>query len=97
MASLQQLPSREGRAVKVGRGQALKIINTFGTQVVDFWAFAATDLGTYLSMQHTRSTLSRRQRRIPRARRLHHGDVGLSAGHHSHQRRPRRFGSLHRH
>jgi uncharacterized protein len=59
MPSVQELPAREGRAVKIGRGQALKIINTFGTQVVDFWAFAASDLGTYLSMEHTRSTLSK--------------------------------------
>jgi uncharacterized protein YcgI (DUF1989 family) len=59
MQTLQELPAREGRAVRVGRGRALKIVNTFGTQVVDFWAFAAADLGTYLSMEHTRSTLSR--------------------------------------
>jgi len=59
MPSVHELPAREGRAVRVGRGQALKIINTFGTQVVDFWAFDAANLGTYLSMEHTRSTLSR--------------------------------------
>jgi uncharacterized protein YcgI (DUF1989 family) len=59
MPSVQELPAREGRAVKVARGQALEIINTFGSQVVDFWAFDAADLGTYLSMEHTRSTLSR--------------------------------------
>jgi uncharacterized protein len=59
MPSVHEIPAREGRAVKVARGQALKIINTFGTQVVDFWAFNAADLGTYLSMQHTRATLSR--------------------------------------
>jgi uncharacterized protein YcgI (DUF1989 family) len=59
MPSVHEIPAREGRAVKVARGQAVKIINTFGTQVVDFWAFNATDLGTYLSMQHTRAALSR--------------------------------------
>jgi uncharacterized protein YcgI (DUF1989 family) len=59
MPSVQELPAREGRAVRVARGQALEIINTFGTQVVDFWAFDAADFGTYLSMEHTRSTLSR--------------------------------------
>ncbi len=59
MASIHEVPARQGRAVKVSRGQALKIINTFGHQVVDFWAFDARDLGTYLSMEHTRSTLSR--------------------------------------
>jgi uncharacterized protein YcgI (DUF1989 family) len=59
MTSLQELPAREGRAVRVARGQALQIINTFGTQVVDFWAFAAKDPSVYLSMQHTRAALSR--------------------------------------
>lgn len=64
MAFVQELPARQGRAVKVARGQALQIINTFGTQVVDFWAFSARDLRVYLSMQHTRAVLSRL---IPRA------------------------------
>jgi uncharacterized protein YcgI (DUF1989 family) len=64
MASLQELPARQGRAVKVARGQGLKIINTFGTQVVDFWAFDSRDLRVYLSMQHTHAYLSRL---VPRA------------------------------
>jgi uncharacterized protein len=59
MGSTHEVPARQGRAVKVERGQALEIINTFGTQVVDFWAFDARNLGTYLSMQHTRAALSR--------------------------------------
>ncbi len=59
MPSVEEVPARQGRAVKVNRGQALKIINTFGHQVVDFWAFDARNLGTYLSMEHTRATLSR--------------------------------------
>jgi uncharacterized protein YcgI (DUF1989 family) len=59
MASVQELPARAGRAVKVARGQGLRIINTFGTQVVDFWAFNARDLRVYMSMQHTRAALSR--------------------------------------
>jgi uncharacterized protein YcgI (DUF1989 family) len=59
MPSVEEVPARQGRAVKVARGQALQIINTFGHQVVDFWAFDARNLGTYLSMEHTRATLSR--------------------------------------
>jgi uncharacterized protein YcgI (DUF1989 family) len=59
MASVQELPARQGRAVRVASGQALQIINTFGTQVVDFWAFDSRDLRVYLSMQHTRAVLSR--------------------------------------
>jgi uncharacterized protein len=59
MSSTYELPARQGRAVKAARGQSLQIINTFGTQVVDFWAFDAKDVGIYLSMEHTRATLSR--------------------------------------
>ena len=59
MSSTHEVPARQGRAVKVARGQSLQIINTFGTQVVDFWAFDAKDVGIYLSMEHTRATLSR--------------------------------------
>jgi uncharacterized protein YcgI (DUF1989 family) len=64
MPSIHEVPARQGRAVKVGRGAALQIINTFGTQVVDFWAFDARDLGTYLSMEHTRASLSRLTPRV---------------------------------
>jgi uncharacterized protein len=59
MPDIQEIPARQGRAVKVARGQALQIINTFGHQVVDFWAFDARNLGIYLSMEHTRAALSR--------------------------------------
>jgi len=48
MPSLQEIPARQGRAVRIERGHALQIINTFGTQVVDFWAFAAKNLDTYI-------------------------------------------------
>jgi uncharacterized protein len=64
MAPSHEIPARQGRAVKLWSGQALEIINTFGTQVVDFWAFDAKNLGTYLSMQHTRAVLSRLTPRV---------------------------------
>jgi uncharacterized protein YcgI (DUF1989 family) len=64
MPSLEEVPARQGRAVRVERGQALRIINTFGHQVVDFWAFDAHALGTYLSMEHTRASLSRLTPRV---------------------------------
>ncbi len=57
--TIHEVPARQGRAVRVARGQALRIVNTFGHQVVDFWAFDARDLGVYLSMEHTRAALSR--------------------------------------
>ena len=59
MPSLHEVPARQGCAVRVERGRALRIVNTFGHQVVDFWAFDPLDLGIHLSMEHTRATLSR--------------------------------------
>jgi uncharacterized protein YcgI (DUF1989 family) len=59
MAPTHEIPARQGRAVKLRCGQALEVINTFGTQVVDFWAFDAKNLSTHLSMQHSRAVLSR--------------------------------------
>ncbi len=59
MPLTHEIPARQGRAVKLSRGHALKIINTFGHQVVDFWAFDAADLSVHLSMEHTRASLSR--------------------------------------
>jgi uncharacterized protein len=64
MPMVQEVPARQGRAVRVDRGQALQIINTFGHQVVDFWAFAARDPRIFLSMEHTRATLSRLTPRV---------------------------------
>lgn len=53
------LPARSGKAVRLARGQALKIINTHGQQVVDTWAFNADDLGEFMSMEHLRQVLNR--------------------------------------
>ena len=55
----QTLPARRGRAVRLRKGQALKIVNTHGQQVVDSWAFNADDLGEFMSMEHLRQVLSR--------------------------------------
>lgn len=41
----------------------VKVINTYGSQVVDFWAFNSEDLGEFMSMEHTRAAL---ERTIPR-------------------------------
>lgn len=61
---IQEIPAREGRAVRIAAGQALKIINTHGSQVVDFWAVAARDPRIHVSMVHTRSKLSRLTPRV---------------------------------
>ncbi|TFK47658.1 hypothetical protein OE88DRAFT_784452 [Heliocybe sulcata] len=53
------IPARSGVAFPVGRGQSVRIINTHGSQVVDFFAFSSSDPLEYLSMQHTRASLNR--------------------------------------
>ena len=53
--SFQLLQAARGTAVKLSAGDALKIVNTHGTQVVDCWAFDASDLSEYMSMAHTRN------------------------------------------
>lgn len=54
---LKTVPARKGRAVRLTMGQAIKIINTHGTQVVDTWAFSAEDLHEFMSMEHMRPTI----------------------------------------
>lgn len=56
---MQTLPPRRGRAVRLGAGEALQIVNTHGTQVVDTWVFNAEDLGEFLSNEHMRATLGK--------------------------------------
>lgn len=53
------IPARSGKAVRIGKGQSLKIINTHGSQVIDTWAFNAEDLTEYMSMEHLRAYLER--------------------------------------
>ncbi|TGS87953.1 urea carboxylase-associated family protein [Mesorhizobium sp. M3A.F.Ca.ET.174.01.1.1] len=53
------IPARRGIAFEVPRGSKLRIINTYGSQVLDTWAFAANDMKEYMSMEHTRSATSR--------------------------------------
>lgn len=40
LPEIQQIPARHGTATFVPRGHVIKIINTYGRQVVDTWAFA---------------------------------------------------------
>lgn len=58
---LIEVPARKGKAVRLERGQRLQIINTHGSQVLDTWA-VVPDISAgleYLSMEHTRSFISR--------------------------------------
>ena len=54
-----EIPARQGRAFRLRRGQALRLVNTHGSQVADFWAFAAEDPREHLSMEHVRADLRR--------------------------------------
>lgn len=51
------LPARKAAAVNIRAGQYLKLVNTYGKQVVDFWAFNPKDGHDFLSMVHTRTIL----------------------------------------
>ena len=53
------IPARRGRAARLTAGQAIKIINTHGQQVVDTWCFSAEDLTEFMSNEHMRATLTR--------------------------------------
>ena len=46
------IPPRCGVALKLQAGQRLQIENTHDTQVCDFWAYLAADMGQFLSMSH---------------------------------------------
>ncbi len=56
---IHMVPARKGRAVRLSRGQSIKIINTHGHQVCDTWAFSADDPHEFMSMEHTRPTLGK--------------------------------------
>jgi uncharacterized protein YcgI (DUF1989 family) len=47
------IPARKGIGLRVGTGDRLRVINTHGAQVVDFWAFNAANTGEFMSMAHT--------------------------------------------
>jgi uncharacterized protein YcgI (DUF1989 family) len=54
-----EIPARRGKAVRVSKGQIVKVINTRGQQVVDTWAFNADDLGELMSMEHSHVSMAR--------------------------------------
>ena len=63
-ASRITIPARRGKAVLLKRGQQVKVINTHGQQVVDTWAFHSADRSECMSMEHTRTALSRIMARV---------------------------------
>jgi uncharacterized protein len=54
-----EIPARRGVATRLAAGQNVRVINTFGQQVVDTWAFCAADLREFMSMEHTRIFIGR--------------------------------------
>ncbi|WP_275571515.1 urea carboxylase-associated family protein [Mycolicibacterium vanbaalenii] len=54
-----EVPPGQGRAVELRRGQQLRVVDVDGGQVGDVFAFAAHDMGEYLSAPHTRTTTGR--------------------------------------
>lgn len=55
--TLETIPARQGRGVRLKAGQSIRVINTHGHQVVDFWAFCDPDVSEFLSNEHMRPTL----------------------------------------
>ncbi len=53
------VPGRQGRAVRVARGQSIRITNTHGSQVCDTWAFSEENPGEFLSWEHARASINR--------------------------------------
>jgi uncharacterized protein len=52
--ALIEIPARHGRALRLKAGQAVRLINTHGTQVVDCWAWNAADLTDHMCMEASR-------------------------------------------
>ncbi|MEM7172876.1 MAG: urea carboxylase-associated family protein [Pseudomonadota bacterium] len=52
-----EVAARTGRAVSLLPGEVLRVINTHGTQVCDFWAFNSEDAHEFLSMEHMHAQL----------------------------------------
>ena len=53
----------KGAALRLKRGESLRIVNTHGSQVVDLFAHNAADLSETLSIQHSRNMWYRLQPR----------------------------------
>ena len=56
---METIPARRGKATHLKQGQSIRIVNTHGEQVVDTWAFTAGMLTEFMSMEHTRATLTK--------------------------------------
>jgi hypothetical protein len=59
LGKVYEVPARQGRAVRVAKGQIIRIVNTHGTQVCDMWAFNANSMNEFMSMEHLRAWVDR--------------------------------------
>lgn len=59
MTDEMTIPARKGVAQRLSRGQTVQVVNTYGSQVVDTWAFNAEDLNEFMSMEHSRPTMGK--------------------------------------
>jgi uncharacterized protein YcgI (DUF1989 family) len=59
LGKVYEVPARQGRAVRMAKGQTIRIVNTHGTQVCDMWAFNANSMNEFMSMEHLRAWVDR--------------------------------------
>ena len=57
--ALTEIPGGAAAAFRLYAGEAVRLVNTHGAQVVDTWCLSAADVTEYLSVEHTRRMLSR--------------------------------------
>ena len=59
MTNTTIIPGAHSKAFKMKAGEQIKITNIEGSQVVDAWAFCASDIEEFMSNEHTRSCLEK--------------------------------------
>ena len=59
LGKVYEVPARQGRAVRLAKGQTIRIVNTHGTQVCDIWAFKEGSMNEFMSMEHLRAGVDR--------------------------------------
>ncbi len=56
---MTEIPGGDSLAIKLGAGQGVRLVNTYGSQVVDTWCLSDPDTSEYVSVEHTRRMLGR--------------------------------------
>lgn len=59
MGELMEVQARCGAAARLAAGQSIRVVNTYGGQVVDLWAFCVDPPDEHMSMPHSVVTLGR--------------------------------------